>query len=383
MELSVVLPVKGNSATIRATVSSLLAQDLDDPFEVIVVIDAGTPEFAALADLGDDARLRLVEPEPFPFPGGRDSNWRRGIGVRHACGSSLAFVDADMVFPGDWARRGLALLDNVETAAGVVYSADGLGFWGRYVDRNNLGAKTPRFARTTVLTRATLGRRGHKPPITANLFCRRVVTDRIGPPRPDITFNYDDYAFCQDIVDAGFSIVCDPALSGRHHHRHTWRDLAKEYVRSGRGCGQYVRCYPHSHLARRRKAQVALTLSCLASAVLGAFVAPAASLFVAATVVVALGLAQMITVRTSQALAYPVVTGVLGIGFLSGFLVERVFGRPVPVGWPRQVGAPRARATIDLVQIERDAQTWPRNRVVPLVTIEPMSIQAEVIAGEA
>jgi len=382
VELSIVLPVKGNEHTIRAAVESLLDQDVTDPYEVIVVVDGGTPEFDALADCTDDPRLRLLHPDPFPVPGARDSNWRRCVGVGAARGRCLAFVDADMVFPSDWARRGLALLDGADCAAGSVRSAAGLGFWGGYVDRNNVGAKTPRFSSLTLLTRETLGGRGRKPPITANLFCRKSVVEWVGPPRPDVTFNYDDYAFCQDIVDAGFNIVCDPSLVGHHHHRHGWRDLVKEYVRSGRGCGQYVRCYPSAHLARRRKMHVAFAVAAFVAVALGALVAPLVTLLAVAVALIALSVAQAATLRSTRAAVYPVVTGVLGVAFVGGYLVERVTGRPVPVSWPARVASPPLRATIDLVQIERDACTRPRSRVVPRVTIAPAQIQAEVIAGE-
>jgi len=343
MDLSVVIPVKDGAPTIRAAVESLLAQDFEGIYEVIVVVDRDDASCDALADLVGDERLVVLHSDPFPVPGARDSNWRRCAGVAASRGTWIAFVDADMVFPLDWARRAVARLDAVDCVAGTVRSVDGYGFWGRYVDRNTLAAKTPRFTTRRLLTKASLGRRGCKPPITANFIFSRAVVETVGPPRPDVTYNYDDYAFCQEIVDAGFEILCDPELAGRHHHRQGLRALINEYRNSGRGCGQFVRLYPHSVLARRRRCHLYACVAAGVALVTTLALAPLAALVTVALVLSVLGLAQLVTLRTPESTLYPAITGLLGSAFVCGFAYEHLFGEPVPVWWEGPIASvPRA-----------------------------------------
>jgi succinoglycan biosynthesis protein ExoA len=355
MDLSVVMPVRGGASTIRAAVESLLAQDFEGTYEVIVVVDRDDASRDALVDLLGDHRLVILHPDPFPVPGARDSNWRRCAGVAASRGRQLAYVDADMVFPPDWARRAVARLDVVDCVAGTVRSVDGYGFWGRYVDRNTIAAKTPRFATRRLLTKASLGRRGCKPPITANFVFSRAVVETVGPPRPDVTYNYDDYAFCQEIVDAGFEILCDPDLAGSHHHRQGLRALINEYRSSGRGCGQFVRLYPHSVLARRRLRHLYTCVAAGVALVTALVFAPLAALVTVALVLGVLGLVQLVSLRSPEGTLYPAITGLLGSAFVCGFAYEHLFGEPVPVSWDEPIASvPRAdrEIVIDLVAEE-------------------------------
>jgi GT2 family glycosyltransferase len=354
MELSVVMPVKGNRDSVVHAVRSLLEQDLDAPLEVVVVVDDDDPARGALRVLEPDSRLRVVQPPPFPIAGGRDANWRRCVGVDRSTGRAIAFVDADMVFDPTWARRGLALLESSDCVGGVVRSVDGLGFWGRYIDRNNIAAKTPRFDRRRDLDAATLGRRGRKPPITANLFVRREVVERVGPPRPDITFNYDDYAFCQDIVDAGFGITCAPELDGHHEHRQGLRALLHEYDYSGRGCAQFARAYPRSILARRRSRHVLVLLTVVLMGCAGLLLAPLWVVGVGLAALLVLSVLQVVSVRSVEAAVYPLVTLGLGAAFARGFVRERLWGVPLDVAWTTPV--PHPVTVQDVVAIDLVAE---------------------------
>ena len=93
---SVVVPAHDEAATIGAALDALLDQDVDAPYEVLVVDNASTDATAALAR----ARGVRVVPEP-----------RRGVcqarqtGVEAARGAIVASTDADSVVPRDWLRR--------------------------------------------------------------------------------------------------------------------------------------------------------------------------------------------------------------------------------------------------------------------------------------
>ena len=145
--VSVVVPCKDSSATIRATVEALLGQEYPRLEEVILVGSTGDTTWTVLADV-TDPRLVLLEQEP--VPGLRDPAVKRDKGVRKASGEVIALADSDIVMDPDWLRRGVGTL--IAQGGGVV--AGGMRsihdtFWGRFVDKNRLGAKTPRLTAPT------------------------------------------------------------------------------------------------------------------------------------------------------------------------------------------------------------------------------------------
>jgi len=359
--LSVVIPVKGNAHTLAKTVASLLDQDLDQPFEVIVVVDAQDAARRALEPLAHDPRVRVLTPPPFPVPGARDANWRRAIGLLAARGRILALTDADMVFEPDWARTALDLFEETtaDCVAGVMEAMPGTGFWGRYTDVTALGAKTPRFRHSQWLSLDTLGRRNFKPPVTANLLLRREVVERV-LPRTDITYSYEDYAFAQDLVDAGYSILCTDRVTGRHHHRHDVRSLVREYVTAGRGCGQFVRAYPSRRLAIRRLEHLATVLVIPIALILGLLQLAPATLVAMGAVLASVEVASLIRSRHLEGVVHAPITLALGIVFSLGFARELVFGGPVKIAidaeFPRRVFQSNDRTVVvDLRDQSHDA----------------------------
>ena len=152
--VSVIIPCRNNAATIRATVDSLLGQDYPALAEVILVGSTGDSTWSALADVRDP---RLVMLEQENTPGKRDPNVKRDKGLRKASGEVLALADSDIVMDPDWLRRAIPQL--LTQGGGVV--AGGMKrihdtFWGRFVDRNVLAAKTPRVPRSYSVTAAEL-----------------------------------------------------------------------------------------------------------------------------------------------------------------------------------------------------------------------------------
>jgi glycosyltransferase involved in cell wall biosynthesis len=111
--VSVIVPARNASATIGPLLGALADQDLDEPYEVIVVDDGstdGTPELAEAA--GDGVRV-IRESGLGPGPA-------RNVGVGHSRGRALAFTDADCVPAPGWLREGLAALRDADLVQGAV-----------------------------------------------------------------------------------------------------------------------------------------------------------------------------------------------------------------------------------------------------------------------
>lgn len=104
-----------------ASVAAVLAQDVDVPFEVIVVNDDDEP---LRCRLPDDARLRVLA------GGGQGLCRGRNAGIRAARGAIVAFTDDDTVAPPSWLGSIVRAFAAAPDALGVEGPLD----YGRDVD---------------------------------------------------------------------------------------------------------------------------------------------------------------------------------------------------------------------------------------------------------
>src|SRR6185312_16755074 len=154
--VSVVIPVKGNQATIGATVRSLLDQDYQGSVEILLVGDISDPTWHAIRDDIDSGRVRILEAEV--QSANRDANAKRSIGLKAARGDVLALTDSDMILPPYWIATGIQyVLRGWPCVAGPMRGATG-NFWDAYADLVSLGSKTPRFVVNRVLDVERYGR---------------------------------------------------------------------------------------------------------------------------------------------------------------------------------------------------------------------------------
>ena len=259
--VSVVIPCKANQRTIAATVTALFAQDYPNLIEVILVGDVDDPTWQALDGITD---TRLVVLEHAVEPNLRDPNVKRDKGLSKARGEVLALADSDIVMDRDWLTRAVGLLR--QQGSGMV--AGGMRsihdtFWGRFVDGNVVAAKTPRLPRPYLVTAERFGKRGYKPPISANAVFTRDLYETT-PLDTAWFYGYEDYEWLWRVAKDGHKVLFSGDLTAAHHHRRSYRKLLQEYGRASEGCAAFVRRHPSSPLARKRLTQ-ALTLPAVAA----------------------------------------------------------------------------------------------------------------------
>lgn len=151
--VSVIVPARDAGPTIERTLAALRAQELDRPYEVIVVDDGSRDNTARLARHAG-APVRVVDGI------GEGPGAARNRGVRDARASVLAFTDADCFPTEGWLAAGLAALEEADLVQGAVAPDPAV-------------PRTP-FDRTVMVDRD----RGLYQ--TANLFVRRDLFDRVG-----------------------------------------------------------------------------------------------------------------------------------------------------------------------------------------------------------
>jgi GT2 family glycosyltransferase/putative flippase GtrA len=321
--VSIVIPCRNNEATIGAAVESLLDQDYAHLEQIIVVGSPDDTTWAGLIDI-DDPRLTLIE-RAAP-PGVRDANFKRDAGIKMTSTELVALVDSDIVLPPDWLSTAVTSMreSGVSCVAGGMKSIHD-SFWGRYTDNTVIGAKTPRVPASYLVTSDNFGKRGRKPPITANALFSRELYDRCAIDPTWSHGSYEDYEWFWRVATAGFSILVSKDLFGWHHHRRGLGALVREYQRSARGCAYFIRAHLDCPFARRRLWQAVLIPVAVVTGTVAVTIAAAVG---ESTVVVALMLGcvgllaaqQILRLRRLEAVAYPVVGLALGVVYTMGLV---------------------------------------------------------------
>jgi len=334
--VSVVVPCRDNHKTIRAAVESLLRQDYPELREIILI---GSPVDATWEGLEGihDRRLKIQEVEA--PPGIRDANFKRDFGIRESSSRLVALVDSDIVLPDDWLSRAVTSLNDsgADCVAGVMQSVSD-DFWGRFVDRCRLGAKTPRVADPYFVTAENFGSGSKKPPITANIMFTREVYDRCPINSLWSHGSLEDYEWFWRMVEGGNRVLVTHQLFGWHHHRTGLSRLAAEYRRSARGCAYFIRAHRNSPFARKRLAQAialplvpAAVLAGVSTAAITGHALQAAALVVAVVLLstVVLCVREFVRTRTLESLAYPLPALVLGASYTASLVAHLVRRAPM------------------------------------------------------
>jgi len=113
MLVSVIIPARNAAATLERTLEAVMAQDLEEPYEVVVVDDNSTDETARI--VSEAPGVTMTRNAGPPFAGAA-----RNSGAGAATGAILAFTDSDCYPRPDWLRRGVAAIAGVDLLQGAV-----------------------------------------------------------------------------------------------------------------------------------------------------------------------------------------------------------------------------------------------------------------------
>lgn len=184
VDISVIVPSYNRVRTIEASIDSILSQDFDGTFEVIVSDDGssdGTLELVR-ARYGEKVRL-LQKPEDCMEQGAASA---RNRGLKEASGRYVSFLDSDDVYMPDFLKTMSAVLD-AETGLGYI-------FCRVLKSVNNAGNEM-----TTSWTRkdmSVIDRRYHVLHraycvCTIGIMCRKDIIDRVGDFDVSLTVGED------------------------------------------------------------------------------------------------------------------------------------------------------------------------------------------------
>jgi glycosyltransferase involved in cell wall biosynthesis len=235
---SVIIPVFNGAAVLAKCLDCLAGQTYPRDLTEVVVVDNGSAEdIRTVVGRHLPSAVLLHEPTPGSYAA-------RNRGLRDASGEVLAFTDADCQPRPDWLERGIGRLmsdERLGLVAGEVrmVPADPLRPTG--VELYDVAYS---LQQATYLEEQHFG-------VTANLFTRRSVVEKVGPFDARL-LSRGDHEWGQRVWAAGFAQAYAPEAVVLHPARRTLRELVAKTRRLSGGSVVAGRL-PKSRAARVRR----------------------------------------------------------------------------------------------------------------------------------
>lgn len=216
VSVTVLIPAYNAAGTIRGTLSSLLEQDFEEPYEIIVV------------DSSSDETPRIIAKE-FPVvhlihrSQQADPGTARNLGIVQAKGEIIACIDADCIASPDWLGRMVAAQRaGHQVVGGTIENGnpESLIAWAGYLGE---------FREWLPVGQARLVE--HVP--TCNISYHRSIFTRFGG-FPTEFYPQEDLLYHWRLAQRGVPIWFTPDISVLHVHRSTWRAYNRHLRRIGR-----------------------------------------------------------------------------------------------------------------------------------------------------
>jgi glycosyltransferase involved in cell wall biosynthesis len=225
--VSVVLPTHGRAGYLEVALDSLAAQDLGEPWELLVVDDGSSDGSAELLEHRGTPTLR--------FDPARGLNAARNAGVRATNAELLAFTDDDVRIPPGWLR---ALVE------GARHHPDADAFGGPI--RASFEGPAPRACgrEDPPLTTLDLGQSDRPAELVwgANMALRRAAFERVGEFDETIHGGGDEQEWLERLRAQGGAVQY-LAGAGLEHRRVGDDARLRSLVRGAYARGRNMRAY--------------------------------------------------------------------------------------------------------------------------------------------
>ena len=231
-KVSVIVPVRHASCSLKPLIDSLLAQTLK-PCEVILACSSVDREL--LDKLPKEVKVEIVEDD-------RGPNSARNAGLRIARGEVVSFVDSDCYVPPHWLENVILDMErfSADAVAGTVEALNRDNFIARY-QCFSMFAPVPRYRRYKRLRK----RLGLTLIVTANFSAKKDVLVKVGGFDEDFgTLGSDDMDLAERILKNGYTIICSPRALVYHVNREDLKAVIKRYFQYGKGFTIYRSKHP-------------------------------------------------------------------------------------------------------------------------------------------
>ncbi len=215
IRVSVVIPSYNSEKTIIPCLRSIINQDLNEQFEIIVVDSSVDGTSNLINKKFPEANLIKLQRKTNP-------GTARNLGVKNAKGEIVAFIDSDCVANPGW-LSGICLAHRSENAAvgGPVINGNPQSIisWAGYLIEFNewLPGNSRRFIK-------------HIP--TCNISYKKRVFEQFGG-FPTL-YPFEDMIYNFKLAESGEKILFEPNLTIKHSHRIRLRNFITHQIRRGK-----------------------------------------------------------------------------------------------------------------------------------------------------
>lgn len=229
--VSFVMPVLNERNYLEHAVKTVLAQDLDEPLELVLALGPSTDGSTELARrlAAADQRIILIDNPAVHIPVGLN------LAIRASTYPTIVRVDAHSELPPGYTKRAMQTLTRVGAAnVGGMMRADGTTPFQRAVARaynSPIGLGGGAHHSGTKEGEADTAYLG---------VMRRAVLEEVGLFDESIRRG-EDWELNLRIRRAGYRVWFDPDLSVTYWPRNSWNRLARQFYATGRWRGELVR----------------------------------------------------------------------------------------------------------------------------------------------
>ncbi len=225
--ISFIIPAYNSFKTLPKTVKSLLKQQVNDTFEIIVVDSSDNPVAKEQLESLASNRVQVICLEKKTVPAES-----RNIGARAATGELLCFIDSDIILEQDWLKQILsAYQDGCRAGGGAIgipefQKDNSVALAQLYLQCNEYLSGTARVQKLFVPS--------------CNMFCERALFFEVGG-FPEIRASEDTLFFLQ--LENKARVYFVPLAKCYHTFRQEWDG----FLRNQFLLGKYVSIYRRQH----------------------------------------------------------------------------------------------------------------------------------------
>ena len=214
--VSIIIPCYNSALTIEKCLVSLLEQETEIPYEIIVVDSSVDQTPGIIREKFPKINLISLGQKTYPGAG-------RNIGARQAQGQILAFIDSDCIASKDWLSRGFeSIQEGYKLVGGAIENANPQS-WVSIADyiltfNESIPASQKRL--TTAMP-------------SCNLFCRKETFEELGGFENSILIG-EDTLFCYK-ANQKFPLLFNPKCLVYHTNRTKVSKFLQHHYLFGRG----------------------------------------------------------------------------------------------------------------------------------------------------
>ncbi|MEW6386719.1 MAG: glycosyltransferase family A protein [Thermodesulfobacteriota bacterium] len=225
VEISVIIPVYNPEDIFFRLLEELVAQDLEVPYEIVIVDDCSPGEGFSrikkhLEALGQ-AKIKLLRTPRNSGPAAA-----RNLGIQRSQGNVLVLIDADCLVlqRRHLARLYRAHLEHPEAIIGGGVAGSGRGYAAFADNYCHWGTNIPGTPPQALTS-------GHL--VTAHMLIPKSIWKKVGPFDPSLRTG-EDTAFCLKSRRQGIELRLHGDIILGHQDRETWRDFLKSFYKVGK-----------------------------------------------------------------------------------------------------------------------------------------------------